>query len=615
MGLIDIRKLIFEYFRRDDEGNVEEIVQALKGVSLDVKQGEFIAILGRNGSGKSTLAKHINALLLPGEGEVIVDGMDTTEEECRLQIRQTAGMVFQNPDNQIVGNLVEEDIAFGPENLGVSTGDIWNRVNEALAVTDMEAYRNQSPNQLSGGQKQRVAIAGVLAMKPKCIIFDEATAMLDPQGRKQMIAVAKQLQEEQNMTILLITHHMDEVLSADKVFVMKDGAIMGEGSPNQIFDQKELLEDCGLTLPEIYQYLHFLIGQEIITAEESENIQNGRALSGLLCKKYANTGAYRSDSWKNPEFEESMHTANRNPEKNRMQTTNSNPAEGILLNHVSYRYNQGYANEKMALKDVSLSIGKGEFLAVIGHTGSGKSTLMQHLNGLFLPTDGTVYYNGQDISDSDFSLKELRQKVGLVFQYPEHQLFAETVEEDVCFGPKNMNISTVEAQKRAYEAIAAVGLPDTIYDTSPLQLSGGQKRRVAIAGILAMQPEYLVLDEPTAGLDPFSAKALLTMLKELQEQRGITIVIVSHSMEEVAEYADRIVVMEQGKKIMDGPVWEVFGHMEELKQIGLTVPVGIQLLHDLKDFGLDVDVTRFRMIDICGELMKLKDNCSGSISH
>lgn len=594
MKLIDIKNLTFEYFRRDNEGNVEEMVEALQNVSLDVQLGEFIVILGRNGSGKSTLAKHINALLFPGEGEVIVDGMDTMDEDMRLKIRQTAGMVFQNPDNQMVGNLVEEDIAFGPENLGVSTEDIWNRVNEVLDVIGMEEYRGHSPNHLSGGQKQRVAIAGVLAMEPKCIIFDEATAMLDPQGRTQMIEVARHLQKEKGITIIFVTHHMDEVLLADKVFVMNDGRIMSEGTPEQIFAQEELLEECGLCLPPLHQYIHFLIGQGIISEQECDGIQNDRALSRFLCEKYA--------GYRGKDGNDQKDWINGDKKSNEKELT-----EGILLNHVSYLYNKGFANERVALKNVNLEIKKGEFIAVIGHTGSGKSTLMQHLNGLCLPTEGNVYFNGRDIADKDFSLKKLRQKVGLVFQYPEYQLFAETVEKDVCFGPENMNISKVEAQKRAYEAIKAVGLPDTIYDASPLQLSGGQKRRVAIAGILAMQPEYLVLDEPTAGLDPFSARALLAMLKELQENQGITIVIVSHFMEEVAEYADRIVVMEHGEKRMDGAVWEIFEQAEELEEMGLSVPVGIMLLNDLKNAGIDVDVTKCRQIDICGELLKLKD--------
>ena len=589
--LIDIKNVTFEYFRRDEDGNVESMIEALKDVSLDVEKGQFVAILGRNGSGKSTLAKHINALLFPSEGEVIVDGMDTEDGELRLKIRQTAGMVFQNPDNQIVGNLVEEDIAFGPENLGIPTADIWNRVDEALDKTGMEAFRNQSPNHLSGGQKQRVAIAGVLAMHPKCIIFDESTAMLDPQGRRNIIYVARGLQQEYGITILLITHHMDEVLAADHVFVMKDGRIMGQGTPMEIFAQHKLLEECGLRLPVLYQYLDFLEQEQIIDSVAYRNIHNVEDLITEMTRRY--------------QKEQADQTEFPNDLIGEIQVER-NAGEGILLNHVSYVYNKGFADERTALNDVNLHITKGEFVAVIGHTGSGKSTLMQHLNGLYTATEGTVYYNGQDIADHDFSIKQLRQKVGLVFQYPEYQLFAETVEKDVCFGPENMDISKVEAQKRAYEAIEAVGLPDTIYDCSPLQLSGGQKRRVAIAGILAMQPDYLVLDEPTAGLDPYSAEKLLEMLKDLQVRQGIAIILVSHSMEEVAEYADRIVVMDQGKICFDEPTWKVFTRKQELEELGLAVPTGNRILNALKNVGNDIDVKHSTKEEVCGELIRWK---------
>ena len=589
--LIDIKNVTFEYFRRDEDGNVESMIEALKDVSLDVEKGQFVAILGRNGSGKSTLAKHINALLFPSEGEVIVDGMDTEDGELRLKIRQTAGMVFQNPDNQIVGNLVEEDIAFGPENLGIPTADIWNRVDEALDKTGMEAFRNQSPNHLSGGQKQRVAIAGVLAMHPKCIIFDESTAMLDPQGRRNIIDVTRGLQQEYGITILLITHHMDEVLAADHVFVMKDGRIMGQGTPMEIFAQHKSLEECGLRLPVLYQYLDFLEQEQIIDAVAYRSIHNVEDLITEMTRRY--------------QKEQADQTEFPNDLIGEIQVER-NAGEGILLNHVSYVYNKGFADERTALNDVNLHITKGEFVAVIGHTGSGKSTLMQHLNGLYTATEGTVYYNGQDIADHDFSIKQLRQKVGLVFQYPEYQLFAETVEKDVCFGPENMDISKVEAQKRAYEAIEAVGLPDTIYDCSPLQLSGGQKRRVAIAGILAMQPDYLVLDEPTAGLDPYSAEKLLEMLKDLQVRQGIAIILVSHSMEEVAEYADRIVVMDQGKICFDEPTWKVFTRKQELEELGLAVPTGNRILNALKNVGNDIDVKHSTKEEVCGELIRWK---------
>lgn len=602
MKLIDIKNLTFEYFRRDDEGNLEEMIEALKGVSIDVNQGEFVAIVGRNGSGKSTLAKHINALLLPSEGEIVVDGLDTAEEELRLFVRKSAGMVFQNPDNQIVGNLVEEDVAFGPENLGVPTGDIWNRVEDSLETVEMEAYRSVSPNHLSGGQKQRVAIAGVLAMEPKCIIFDEATSMLDPQGREQIIFAARQLQKEKNITILFITHHMDEVMWADRVFVMDEGMVVAQGTPKSIFGQREVLEKCGLRIPAMYEYIEFLLGQNIISKEDLENVYGEEDLIALLSHK----AKRNNDKKKEREKKESEINYVPNRETDKQKVMNDYAKPGILLNHVNYIYNKGFVNETVGLKDITLQINKGEFVAVIGATGSGKSTLMQHLNGLYLPTEGTVYFEGNDITDEDFPIKYLRQRVGLVFQNPENQLFAETVEKDVCFGPENMDISRVEAQKRAYEAIRLVGLPDTIYDLSPLQLSGGQKRRVAIAGVLAMQPDYLVLDEPTAGLDPVSAKELLDMLKELQTTTGITVVMVSHNLTEVAEYADRVVVLKEGSMILDGPTGKILSQVGSLEQAGLLVPVGIKSLYSLKKAGIDVDLTKTKQFDICGELLKLK---------
>lgn len=603
--LIDIKHLTFEYFRRDSEGNLEEMIEALKDISVDIKQGEFVAIVGRNGSGKSTLAKHLNALLLPSEGEIIVDGFDTSEEDSRLCVRKNIGMVFQNPDNQIVGNLVEEDVAFGPENLGVPTADIWNWVDDALVAVEMEQHRHASPNHLSGGQKQRVAIAGILAMEPKCIIFDEATSMLDPQGREQIILAARQLQKEKGITILFITHHMDEVIWADRVLVMKEGVLAAQGIPKEIFAKPELLEECGLRIPALYDYMNFLQCQGLVCPEELGAVYGEADLIALLCHKVR---CKSQESMSGSDMTQNGAAISRVKALCK-EDVNIDDAvrEGLLLNHVNYIYNQGFSNETVGLKDVTLQIHKGEFVAVIGATGSGKSTLMQHLNGLYLPTEGNIYFEGKDITDQDFSIKQLRQKVGLVFQNPDNQLFAETVERDICFGPENMDISRIEAQKRAYEAIRLVGLPDSIYDTSPLQLSGGEKRRVAIAGVLAMQPDYLVMDEPTAGLDPLSAKELLDMLKELQVKTGITVIMVSHNLEEVAEYAERVVVMEEGRIVLDGAVGDVLQQVAVLEQAGLLVPVGVKLLYALNKAGVPFDVTKTKQLDICEELMRLSD--------
>lgn len=251
MGIIKTENLTFEYIRRDEEGNVEGITTAVDKVSLDIRQGDFIAVLGHNGSGKSTLAKHINAILNPTEGAVWVDGMDTSDESMVWNIRQTAGMVFQNPDNQIIGQVVEEDVGFGPENMGIPTKEIWERVEESLKAVGMYEYRKHSPNKLSGGQKQRVSIAGVLAMHPKCIVLDEPTAMLDPSGRKEVIRAVRALNDVEGVTVVLITHYMEEIIHADKVFVMDDGKIAMEGTPREIFSQVEKLKELRLDVPQV----------------------------------------------------------------------------------------------------------------------------------------------------------------------------------------------------------------------------------------------------------------------------------------------------------------------------------------------------------------------------
>ena len=239
MGIIKAVKLAFDYLKYDEDGNVQETQRAVDGVDVDIREGQFVAILGHNGSGKSTFAKHINALLLPSDGTIWIDGINTLEEPELWKVRQKAGMVFQNPDNQIIGSVVEEDVGFGPENMGVPTMDIWKRVNESLEKTGMTAYRHHSPNKLSGGQKQRVAIAGVMAMRPKCIVLDEPTAMLDPNGRKEVLAAVHQLNKQENVTVVLITHYMEEVIDADHVIVMDDGHVVMEGTPREIFSQVE----------------------------------------------------------------------------------------------------------------------------------------------------------------------------------------------------------------------------------------------------------------------------------------------------------------------------------------------------------------------------------------
>ena len=558
MSIIKSENLVHRFSITDENDNVIEENSALDGVNIEVEEGQFIAILGHNGSGKSTFARHINALLTPDEGTLYVNGWDTKDESKLWEIRQNAGRVFQNPDNQIIATVVEEDVGFGPENLGVPTEEIWERVEKALAAVGMLEYRHSSPTKLSGGQKQRVAIAGVVAMKPKCIVLDEPTAMLAPNGRKEVLKTVKELNKQENVTVILITHHMNEVIDADKVFVMDSGKVVLEGTPREIFSKVSELKKLGLDVPQVTEIAYNL---------KDKGIDMGQCV--LNVKEFKER--YKSVTGKDIA---SIDDVNKSKVSESVNVQSDAEEKKLILEakNLTYIYEEGTANEKGALEDVSLNIHEGEFLAIIGHTGSGKSTLIQHLNGLMKADSGAIYFNGEDIYAKEFSMPFLRKHVGLVFQYPEHQLFETTVLQDVCFGPKNLGLSKDDMLEAAKKALKQVGLGEDYYEKSPFELSGGEKRRVAIACVLAMNPEVLILDEPTAGLDPKGRDKILNQLKKLQTERNIAIVLVSHSMEDVAKYAERLVVMSGGKKIYDGACREVFSHYKELEEIGLAAP-------------------------------------------
>ena len=621
MSIIHAEKLGYDYVQYDeDESKEPEVVHAVRDVDLKVERGQFIAILGHNGSGKSTLAKHINALLVPTEGTIYIDHMNTRDDDSLWKIRQEAGMVFQNPDNQIVASVVEEDVGFGPENLGVPTDEIWKRVDDSLTKTGMIAYRKHSPNKLSGGQKQRVAIAGVMAMKPKCIVLDEPTAMLDPNGRKEVIKAVRDLNKAEHVTVILITHYMEEVTAADRIFVMDAGELVMEGTPVEIFSQVEKLRKLRLDVPQVTELAYelkqsgaelpdgILTTEELVhcLCEEKNPIADPQKLEDSLQENTAAERAAESEIREKPQQKgqtvEDKEPGNMTPEGKTVvsgepgsivpkgKTTGNGGRESLRLEHVSYVYSTGTAYEITALKDVSLEIPKGQFVGIIGHTGSGKSTLVQHFNGLIRPTSGHVYFNGRDIWEEGYPLRELRFHVGLVFQYPEYQLFETDVIKDVCFGPKNQSLSEEEQMKRAREALRQVGIPEGLFEKSPFELSGGQKRRVAIAGVLAMNPDILVLDEPTAGLDPRGREEILSELDQLQKERGITVILVSHSMEDVAQHVDRIIAMNKGEVAFDGTPRQVFSHYKELETMGLAAPQMTYIMHALREHGLDVDV-------------------------
>ncbi len=565
--IIELKNVSFSY-----TSNITgESLLAIDDVSMNVKKGEFVAVLGANGSGKSTLCKLINAQLMPKKGDVTVYGMNTKEEEKIWDIRKNCGMVFQNPDNQIVATIVEEDVAFGPENLGVPPAEIRKRVDESLKIVDMLDYKDHSPNLLSGGQKQRVAIAGILAINPDIILFDEPTAMLDPSGRKDVLDTILRLNREQNKTILLITHYMEEAINADRVVVFEQGKIVRDEAPREIFKDPNEIRKYGLDSPFVPE-MEYLLGDKKTGCTSFEL----KDYADCVLKKIKENGKAKFDENSYNEFRDEV-------------VSESSEFDGnaeIALKNMSHVYSKDTPFEKIAVDDVTLSIKQGEFVGVIGHTGSGKSTLIQHFNALLFPTSGEVHVEGEKIS-KDMRLIGLRQRVGMVFQYPEHQLFEETCAKDIAYGPKNLGLGEEEIDKRVKDAIEDVGLDyEWVKDRSPFELSGGQKRRVAIAGVLAMKPNTLILDEPTAGLDPRGRDEIIEEICSIQKKNNLTIVYVTHSMEDIARIADRILVMEKGElKYFDKPE-KIFKREEELEHIGLDVPYVVDFMNMLRKKGV-----------------------------
>ena len=593
---------------------------ALSGASAQIERGEFVCILGGNGSGKSTLAKHLNALLVPDKGQVEVCGMDTSERQHTYAIRQSAGMVFQNPDDQLVASLVEDDVAFGPENLGVPTAELRQRVTQRLEDVGLSGFEKHETHALSGGQKQRVAIAGALAMNPKILILDEASAMLDPRGRKGLMRVVRSL-NDQGMTIVMITHFMEEAALADRVIVLDEGKVARVGTPQEVLVDVDALSALNLEVPfaaELSQALR-RAGVPVAAAVTEEEL--AKSVFSLFGPRVAKAcGGDSEDAEPRSAGDEAVSQGSPAEAADVREDSTSctktpapstAPAGGdvlIQLEGVSFTYDaaearrQRKAGEKpapkqakwgnspealWALDNVTLEVRKGEFLGIAGHTGSGKSTLIQHMNGILHPTNGRVVAFGRDVAEKG-AANDVRGRVGVVFQYPENQLFAATVAEDVSFGPRNLGLSEEEVSARVERSLRTVGLdPEEIAARSPFELSGGQQRRVAFAGVLAMEPEVLVLDEPAAGLDPKARKSFLDMVSHLHEE-GLTVVMVSHNMDDLANLCDRVAVMSEGKLLMKGRPAEVFSRADELTAVGLATTSPEHFANLLREGGLVV---------------------------
>ncbi len=529
----------------------------LADLNLSIGQGEFVALIGANGSGKSTLAKLLNALLLPDTGTVVAAGLDTRISANHPAIRAGIGMVFQRPQDQTVAMTVEEDAAFGPANLGLPFQQIRWRVDQALDETGLAGMRERPPYLLSAGETQRLALAGVLAMRPQCVIFDETTAMLDPAGREMVLRQAHTLQE-QGITVILITHLMQEAAAADRVIVLREGRLYMDASPAAVFARDTELRAVGLDIPDAMK-----IARRLLTYMPA--LPTGLLLPEQLLDAL-------------PPFPgKPVHSPARSMDKQ----SSGHPL--IDIRDLSHTYMQGSPLSHLALDELSLQVAEGSLHGLIGGTGSGKSTLLQHINGLLLPQSGTVRVGSFQLQDEQPDLQALRRRVALAFQQPEDQIFEQYVGDEVAYGPRMLGYEGKLADV-VRQAMEKVGLDFEAYkDRLTSSLSGGEKRKVALASVLAVGAEILLLDEPLAGLDPQSAHELVRQLKEIN-QAGTTLLISTHQYDELVEILDHVSVIHRGKDRLHGSD-HAFSQVEELEALGLQAPLAARAAAALRSKG------------------------------
>lgn len=532
----------------------------LKGINLDIDKGAFLAIIGRNGSGKTTLIKHINGLLSPSKGKIIVGGMDTSKSENHPELRKLVGMVFQNPADQIVASTVEEDVAFGLENLNLLTDEIHKRVQKQLKEAELEKEAKRPPHLLSGGQIQRLALAGVLARHPDVILFDEPTSMLDPLTRKAFLNRIRDL-HRQGMTIIYITQHMEEAFLADKVVILNNGEIKISGIPEEIFQKSRMLHEIGLDIPEaakfaqVFRELGWSIPEDVFTP--------GALLDAL--PTYQNVESPRKPF-----------------------SSKEIPRDSIIsVDNVHYTYLEGTPLAKDALTGVDLEVNKGVIQGLAGTNGSGKSTLLQHLNGIFRPKEGNVRVERMDVGNQETPLIDVVKKVGLVFQNPETQFFETFVGDEIAYGPKQFGMEDI--RERVKKAMKLVGLEFEAFKDRRLEtLSGGEKRKVALASTLILDQDILLFDEPTAGMDPKSRDELLSLFSQMQEQ-GKTILIASHRLDEIAQITDDLSVMKSGKILETSPTRKLLFNERLIEEAGLCPPLIVRVLQKLEEKGWPID--------------------------
>lgn len=500
----------------------------LKGINLRVEKGEFIVLTGRSGCGKSTLALticgYIPHVIEKGvlKGRVTVDGVDTRSKPLH-QLTQMVGVVLQNPEDQLFALTVEQDVAFGPENLAMPKDEVRRRVDQAMKDAGVYEIRDRPIFSLSGGQKQRTAIAGILAMEPSIIIFDEPTSDLDPQGAYSVLNVISDIQRRRDVTVILIEHRLDEVSKyADRIILMEDGEILIDDEPHKAYRELDKFLDRGVRPPQVSEAAYKYGGDTRIPITLDEGVEFFQD---------------RVNGLKPPSIE-----------------TEESITRGDVVIEARDVWHT-YPNGVTALKGVDLEISEGEMVALIGKNGSGKSTLSQMMVGLLKPTRGIVKIYGHDVRTTP--MEEIIRYVGYVFQNPDHQLFTNTVLDELSFGPRNLGIDEDEVGRRVEEALKILGLEE-FRERHPQSLSRGQRRRLAVATILTMEPKILILDEPTTGQDWGHSVKLMEIARRLNRERGVTILFITHDMRIVAEYADRVILLHEGEKVFDGSPREIF---------------------------------------------------------
>lgn len=564
-------------------------VHALRGITLHIDKGEHVCILGGNGSGKSSLIQLLNALILPTSGTVRVMGKSTLDPAGATAIRTRAAMVFQHPEDQMTTSIVADDVAFGPENLGVPRQQIIQRVDAALAAVGMSHLAQADPADLSGGQKQRVAIAGALAMDPQVLLLDEPAAMLDSDGRKSIQHIVEAL-KRRGITIVHVTHFMDDALMADRVIVLDHGSIALDGTPQQVFSHHRRIDQLGLEHPFAMRLSRRLREEGFdvpLTADRDELARSIVAAASAMpldadARAAVASGAVDRDEAVPSHPDTVSAIAFRNVSYSYALATS---ARKRRRHHLFNRVSNPRPTGPLALENVEFSLQPGSLTALVGHTGSGKSTSVELACALKVPLAGSIEINGIDTADLRLRPR-LRKEIGYVSQLPERQLFAQTVYEDVAFGPRNLGLDEERVRDRVSRALAATGLEpsDELLRRSPFALSGGQQRCVALAGILSMRQPALVLDEPMAGLDPRGREHVRALLRELRDQ-GTALLVVTHSMDDVAELADRLIVLDHGRVVADGTPRQVFtARKDALAHIG--APSALTFAECLASMGL-----------------------------